>query len=229
MMIHLQSATPVDIMHLAEITLMMRLCLEGPVLWRKCCAFSSSEQYVVTPGDSRGRGRHAHQLSSAGFRLDWQCYGTAIILLDQNHSPCLRLLVHSVLIRPLSLLLSQQTAAFSSSACKSENNSLPPPVIPTQHSFFSTLFSSPHFIVSLYCGNFNPGVLVPYEVPLQLLGGTWKHCRATQQMKKIKRSVVTTCWDWGMCPSPIGKLAKRSKQLTRSTVNGWNCQLKVNI
>lgn len=58
----------------------------------------------------------AYQLSWAGFRLDWQCYGRVIMLLDQNHSLCLRMLVLSVLIRPLSASLSlwQQLSAACS-------------------------------------------------------------------------------------------------------------------
>lgn len=38
----------------------------------------------MTPDDSGGG--KAYQLSRAGFRLDWQCYGRVIMLLDQNHS-----------------------------------------------------------------------------------------------------------------------------------------------
>lgn len=51
-------------------------------------------------------GGGADHLSRAGFRLDWQCYGSVIMLLDQNHSLCLRMLVLSVLIRPPSATLS---------------------------------------------------------------------------------------------------------------------------
>lgn len=115
-MIHLQGATPVDIMHLAEITLMIMPCLVGPALCRKCvCAFRRSEQQVMT-SDDLVRGGKAYQLSWAGFRLDWQCYGRVIMLLDQNHSLCLRMLVLSVLIRPLSASLSlwQQLSAACS-------------------------------------------------------------------------------------------------------------------
>lgn len=72
----------------------------------------------------------ACQLSRTGFRLDWQCYGRVIMLLDPNHSLCLRMPALSVLIRPLSASLSL-TAAFRSKVCKRENNSLPPPVSPT--------------------------------------------------------------------------------------------------
>ncbi len=103
MMIHLQSATPVDIMHLAEITLMMMPCLVGMELCRKCdCAFRRSEQEVMTLDDS---GRVEKRGVSA--QLSWFQVGLAVLWQGDNaagsESLTLRMLVLSVLIRLLPL------------------------------------------------------------------------------------------------------------------------------
>lgn len=101
----------------------------------------------MTPDDSRGGGggggEGGMRISSAELVSGW--IGMVIIPLDQNHSLCLRLLVLSVLIRPLSATLSL-TAAFSSSACKSENNSA------SSCHPHTAVFSLPSFLFStFYC------------------------------------------------------------------------------
>lgn len=161
-MIHLQHTTPVDtVMDLAEITLMIIACLMKPG------DTAVQSEGVSSSHDLRWFGKGVHQLSGAGFRLDWQCFVRMIMLLDQTRSLCLRKFVLSVLIRPLSVAPSL-TAVFTSKVCKSENNSLSHPVISSHHSL---CWSFVFYIWFLLKRMVQAAILVPQRVLERCWGG----------------------------------------------------------
>lgn len=82
-MMHLQSATPVDITHLAETTLMMMRRLVGPARGRKCaCAFRRGVPQVMTSDDSGGGKKTKKQ--GAAAQLSWFQVGLAALWQGDN-------------------------------------------------------------------------------------------------------------------------------------------------
>lgn len=135
----------------------------------------------------------ANQLSGAGFRLDWHCYGRVIIQLDLNHSPCLRMRVLSVLIRPLSATprascIRQQGLYIwkqhSVSSCHPRT------------SFFQSFFSSPHFTWLLYYISSLLRLLKSHGIFLHLSEGVRRNFNSANLGKKIDKNLSSPCFDW---------------------------------
>lgn len=157
------------VMDLAEITLMIMACLMKPG------DTAVHSEGVSSSHDLRWFGKGVYQLSGACFRLDWQCFVRVIMLLDQTRSLCLRKLVLSVLIRPLSVAPSL-TAVFTSKVCKSENNSLSHPVISSHHSLCRSFIFYIWLLSFLLKWMVQAAILVPQRVLERCWGGGGGAC-----------------------------------------------------